>query len=211
MKKTLSILLAVVFMAAFAVPSAFAGSFDDSAQQHDDAVTGHDTDSPITRIIPMYGYVGKDTNLIDPDPDNPDQPPQPADTEINLAVPIKIIWAAFASDEGLVTSPTYTVKNFSTAHKVKISVVKFEAGFHDPSANGVVDSTLVLNLVGSYGQFGQINLLNVGTYKTAITDIGTDLGSSTNWNFRIAGTYTGTFATAYQPSYVLTFKFTYVA
>jgi hypothetical protein len=48
------------------------------------------------------------------------------DTTLNVTVPVKMIFAAFASDEGTITSPVYRIKT-AARFPVKVSLARFDA------------------------------------------------------------------------------------
>jgi len=95
--------------------------------------------------IPVYGYVGEDAVITDNDPTNPDVPPEVTTADINVSVPVKIIWAAFESDGGAITAPDYYIKNNSSTegHNLAVTLTKFI------TENGhatTIDENLILNI-----------------------------------------------------------------
>jgi hypothetical protein len=170
--------------------------------------------------VPVYGYVGEDANITDPDPDSedPTKPPVVSPTGINVSVPTKILWAAFASDDGDVTSPTYQIRNNSTAIDLDVSIAAFtpETDANNP-ANAKIDKDLVLTLNSTdTGELGDtaINIFNkkgsTGSYDAPNPlshASGTPL-EPTSWGFTIGGHYYGDFGgVAQSPTYKLTLGF----
>lgn len=119
MKRKLTRALLAALSILMLLPSAAlaAGSFDPPAQQ---SVSSNGTDGK--EVIPVYGYIGKDTSIVDPDPTDPEKP---IETEIYVEVPVKILFAAFESDAGAVTSPDYTISNLSTVSDIKVEIESF--------------------------------------------------------------------------------------
>ncbi len=139
MKQLLTLTLAGIMMAGTTLTAAAsAPGFNPPGQQDDDVIFDSSTQSSETADIPVYGYVGPDAVLIDPDPTDPDEKPKPTDPDdvkyqINVSVPVKILWAVFESDVntstgiGEVTSPDYYIRNNSDELAVSITATSFAA------------------------------------------------------------------------------------
>ena len=223
LKKLFSVVTATVVAFGMSVTPVFAGSFVPPAQTTTGTAVIQEDGTDTTSDIPVYGYIGPDVVITDGDPGDPDVPPtiegEPKD--INVAVPVKIMWAAFASDEGDVTSPTYYIKNLSYGSygsKIEISVADFDGANSDAAA---VKSGLTLKMIDMDNPTSTVDLLNSShAYTTGGTAFVTlNQGASPTslevWNFSIGGFFGGDFpgmgsASAidkYQPEYNLTFKF----
>jgi hypothetical protein len=131
--------------------------------------------------------------------------------EINVSVPIKLIFAAFETDSGAITAPNYHIKNNGEDDV-------------DVTLNGLtVETADGLALVAAPPGTGEINLTLQGTgtnpplsdtgYLTeAVTNVplGTLTaadGAADTWNFTLTGAYNGSFAEAKKPVYLITFSF----
>lgn len=206
MKKFLGSLLTLAMVLSIAAVPAFAGTLP---PQGDSSVTGS---SPTNDTVPVYGYIGEDANIIDPNPGNPTTPPviTPTGTAINVTVPTKIIWASFAST-GTVTSPSYHIDNNSTTVDLDVTLVSFTA--NATAGNTAVDPNLTLNITGT--QMAQAGVMSAGTgyapgTPSAYTATFARAASSTTpttWNFAIGGTYSGTYGTSYEPTYNMVLRF----
>jgi hypothetical protein len=136
-------------------------------------------------------------------------PPIP---EINVSVPIKLIFAAFETDSGTITAPNYYIRNHGEADI-------------DVTVNGLtITEDAGLTLAGAPpGEDGQIGFWLHGTgpgpplsdtgYLTEATSnvlLGTLTAADSEndrWNFTLTGAYQGSFAAAKKPVYVITFGF----
>lgn len=202
MKKLIAIVATFALVLCMSV-TAFAAPSLPATGTNDD-VTINST--PGTNDVPVYGYIGEDANITDPDPTDPDVPPTvtPTGTDMELSVPVKLMWAAFASNGGTVTSPTYTIENKS-AFAVDVELTSFA---QTSAANATKDAQITLSLTGlnagATNVVGMAAPLSAGTLSKA-TALG---GASATKTFTIGGTYTGSFNTAYAPTYsmVLTFS-----
>ena len=216
MKKLLSVLISTAVVFGMSVTPAFAGTFDPSVQT-DLGVMGDEADAPISQQIPVYGYIGPDTTIVDPDPENPDKPPEFNMTDINVAVPVKILWAAFASDNGDITSPTYQIKNLSLDNDLDVSIINFEEmpGINTDAAD--LKDKLTLKIVSAGSQLGDVDLIDSShaytdfkaTPYTAPAPLEKgEVGLPKIWNFTIGGEYSGTFDdNQYTPMYNIEFQF----
>ena len=71
------------------------------------------THRPVTvesDVIPIFGHIGSDSAVIDPEP------------EIYVEVPLRLVFAAFESEAGVISSPRYTITNLSAISDVKIEI-----------------------------------------------------------------------------------------
>jgi hypothetical protein len=204
MKKILAVLTALIMMTAVAAIPAFADvtrSIDDSNIAYKD----YTENSPlITDNIPVYGYVGEDAEITDTDPTNPDTPPGTNAYEINVSVPVKILWAAFESDAGAVSAPDYHIKNNSRTYDLDVTLSSFLARVS--AANEEVDPFLTLNITGT--EMATAGVINAGgaDYDND-TPFATVLQKNTSWTFSLSGMYSGVFTTAYTPSYDMVLEF----
>ena len=180
--------------------AAKAGTFDPADQ------TSTSTNGAAGKeVIPFYGYIGKDTQIVDPDPENPIIPPE---TEIYVEVPVKVMFAAFESDAGAVSSPDYTIANLSSVNDVKVEI----ADFVQTSAPGQgVEDNLSLKLTDNSGT-SIVDGLFPGSYsspKTLKAMLPKKTGDSGDnvIGFKIGGTWTGGFDKEIQPSFDMTLKF----
>ena len=203
MKKLLSIVLAASLVASASV-TAFA-SFAQPNGTNDMVlpVTPETVfETPVNRTIPVYGYVGPDGEIYDPDPDDPDEPPI---IRLGVSVPVKLMWAAFASDGGDITSPNYFIRNF-TSTPVNVSIRTFEVNplgdGYEAAHHTAVDSDLVLIMEGlgaGTGTASHVTVWDEGQVinPSATRDIGTLAPFSTNLNdghrrtFTIGGFFDG--------------------
>jgi hypothetical protein len=166
-----------------------------------------DTDNPKANV-PVFGYIGPDANITDPsdpiDVTDPTIPPTvtPIATDMEVSLPVRLMWAAFASDGGQIKSPTYSIENKS-AFAVDVELTSFNNTTAE--ANPAMDAGIVISLTdlnpSATNVVGMTTALPVGTLSAA-----NSTGSSTQ--FSIGGSYTGSFSTQYLPTYsmVLTFS-----
>jgi hypothetical protein len=218
MKKLLSIILAsamALSMAAFPALAADEKNLPDAGDISYARLRGRDgakTSEMANPEIPVYGYVGPEDTLIDPDPDNPEEPP--IVTEVNVSVPVKIIWAAFEPDAGTIVAPNYYIQNHSTVHDLKVKMESFQP--RPGGDNTSVDQFLVLNLAGKAGGFEASNPISSGNGIVASFPIN---GSTTidfantftkggKWDFTLTGNWSGAFvSTSYVPAYDMVLVF----
>ncbi len=149
MKQLLTLTLAVTMVAGTSLTAAAsAPGFNPSGQEDQTVDFDSKEKSSDTADVPVYGYVGPDAVLIDPEPTEPDSKPDPTNPEeveyqINVSVPVKILWAVFDSDVdgsgiGTVTSPDYYIRNNSEQLEVAVSATSFAAQSGNPD-NTYVD------------------------------------------------------------------------
>jgi hypothetical protein len=222
MKKSLSILLAAIMAVSLASFPALAA--DSNLPGDDETVyirlkgrDGAKTSDMAPPEIPVYGYVGPEEALIDPDPEDPEAPPIAA--EVNVSVPVKIIWAAFepetATPSAPIAAPNYYIQNRSSEHDLKVKLESFQP--RSSAGNTGVDGYLKLNLVGKTNEFGLSRVLANGTSGTPAfpVNVGTAIAFSdtftkggTKWEFTLGGSWSGTFVTsAYTPIYDMVLVF----
>jgi hypothetical protein len=199
----IALMVSLFTMPAFAAPNLPADSdvsYWDIRGESTQTTTGNGPDD--ADLIPVYGYVGETTTLEDTDPEDESVEPTPVENEINVSVPIKIIWAAFESDGGTITAPNYHIRNNSLTKQVKVELTSFTADSSDD--NTTVDSDLELILKSNGADINLLDFVGTPVLENA-------LPSTTNWDFTLGGTYSGEFgATAYQPSYMMVLTFTKV-
>lgn len=202
MKRKLRIAVLLVVCVALLVPatSLAAGGFDPPEPSY---TTTNGADGK--EVIPVYGYIGKDTGITDPDPENPEVKPE---TEIYVEVPVKIMFAAFEGDAGAISSPDYAITNLSTANDVKVEIESFT---QRDAANTNLNGGLALTLVDEDGtdivpdlfpaDYTSAKLLKDVLSKKADGSAANVLG------FALGGTWTGAFDAELHPEFDMTLKF----
>jgi len=158
------------------------------------------TDDPTTQI-PVFGYIGQDADITHPeDPDGP-LVINPVTTEMRVSVPVRLVWAAFASDGGEIKSPTYKIENKS-AFAVDVELTRFENTTTDK------DDDMDENIVISLEDLNESAKDVVGMTELELLTLRATGTSNSSIEFNIGGRYTGSFAKPYQPTYrmVLTFS-----
>jgi hypothetical protein len=233
-RKAIAIVAALFLVAAGAAPvfatapedwSGWAQGSGGSAKIQDRVVQSNDDEHLLSDVyqwngftnddsIPVYGYVGEDIeDVIDPDPKDPDVNPFPY--QIDVSVPTKILWAAFESDLGAVSSPEYYIKNNNAqtpnGKDVSVTVYSFSKraeGTHQ-GENEAIDRYLNLYITPTGVGFNTTNVNGVQILKgdnTSVTYIASttpqtkilctngsvnnsaSLGA-TKWTFKIGGAY----------------------
>jgi|GEM_PF-1292983 len=160
-----------------------------------------------SEVIPVHGHVGPHAVIIPPDPDDPDGPPL-TDTEIYVEVPVRILFVAFDSDGGAVTSPRYKITNLSETSDVKVEIADFTQR-NAPDAE--LDNQLSLRLVTLANEalvsdlfpadYSSAKLVKENLPKSAD-------GSSDNvLDFMIGGAWSGSFDKEIKPIFDMTVKF----
>lgn len=201
MKKRIAVILlaAAVLIQLPEFHSQAAGSFTppDPSYNESNGVDGKN-------VIPFYGYIGEDTNIVDPDPTDPEVKPE---TQIYVEVPVKVAFAAFKSDGGTITSPEYQISNLSTNNAVKVEVENFVQT--DPSD---LEGKLSLNLLTLEGS-DLLDGLFPASYPPAKVLKDTlakkSEGSTDNTiDFKIGGNWSGGFNKQIEPAFDMTLKFT---
>ncbi|MDL2224827.1 hypothetical protein LJC20_01250 [Eubacteriales bacterium OttesenSCG-928-M02] len=158
--------------------------------------------------IPVYGYIGEDSEIIDPDPTDPTIPPE---KEVYVEVPIKMLFAAFEGDGGAVTAPNYTITNLSTANDVKVSVKNFaqrnglEVDLDGKLQLDITDETGSPRISGAFpADYTQPKVLAETLSKK------TESGTGHILPFSIGGTWSGAFTKDIRPVFDLTLEFTVI-
>ena len=205
MSKKLRVIVTMVLCVILLVPATglAAGEFDPSTPTN---TTTNGTDGK--EVIPVYGYIGEDTTIVDPDPENPEVPPE---TEIYMQVPVKIMFAAFESDAGAISSPQYTLTNLSTANDVMVEVNNF-AQRSNPNVD--LEGKLALNLT-DYAGVSLVSGVFPATYPPAklLKDVlpkKADGVTDNQLEFKVGGTWSGAFNKELQPAFDMTLKFSVV-
>ncbi|MDR1272855.1 MAG: hypothetical protein LBK04_07710 [Clostridiales Family XIII bacterium] len=135
-------------------------------------------------------------------------------TEITAAVPVKLIFAAFEADKGVITAPKYYIQNMGR-NSLDVSIESL--AIMDPAetnltTNPAVDGDMSLKLKGiSYG--GSSAFDDTG-FLTKSDSINKFIGTLTPHGylypikgFTLEGGYVGNFDKAKKPVYMLGFKF----
>ena len=156
-------------------------------------------------VIPIYGYLGPDKSIIEPDPDDPETPPE---VEIYVEVPVRIMFAAFESGAGAVASPRFTITNLSEISDIKIEIENFEQRF-DPEAD--LDGMLSLKFV-NYRNEDLVTELFPANYPPAKLFTGklpryVEGSEDNKLGFMVAGRWNGSFGKELQPIFDMTLKF----
>ncbi|MDR1299852.1 MAG: hypothetical protein LBJ84_06350, partial [Oscillospiraceae bacterium] len=135
-----------------------------------------------------------------------------APSEINVSVPVKLIFAAFEADAGAVTSPAYYIKNNSDA-ALSVTVDSFDERYsagltltkEPPNTNEI---RLKLQGAGASLGIGMANYLedsdSIDEALCTLQGAGT-VGDM--YHFTLGGEYNGAFGTAKTPKYFLVLKF----
>ena len=146
--------------------------------------------------IPIYGYIGPDADIIDPT------------SEIYVEVPVKILFAAFESDVGEITSPQFTITNLSTTNNIKVEIESFEQRF-DPAIN--LDGNLSLTLLNDNNEVVIHDLFPSTSppEKLLCENLSAYEEESANHQliFTIGGIWNGTFDNKLHPVFDITIKF----
>ncbi|MDL2237501.1 hypothetical protein LJC56_06695 [Christensenellaceae bacterium OttesenSCG-928-K19] len=201
MKKTMRLVAVLALCVALLVPATgLAAGFEPESPAN---TTTNGADGK--EVIPVYGYIGQDTTIVDPDPEKPEVPPE---TEIYIEVPVKVLFAAFESDAGAISSPDYTITNLSTANDVKVEVESFvQRATPAVDLNGNLSLKLVdskgADIVGGLfpGAYESAKLLAENLPKKA------DGSDANRLGFAIGGTWNGGFASELHPAFDMTLKF----
>jgi hypothetical protein len=208
-----------------AAPAFAAGELPDPSEIDYTEIQGDSPqDTGTHNEIPVYGYIGEDAELEDPDKEDPDVPPTPHPYAINVSVPTKVIWAAFEADAGDITAPAYKIYNNGKAatQSVDVELTSFTAKPGNPD-NTDVDKFLSLDIESAdLHDSGKIAVVTsdgtTASYPASTVALGTtgedELAEDDAWDFTLGGGYdhdhvsnTIGFTTPKAPSYdmVLTF------
>jgi len=172
-------------------------AFNLAASAEDDSPPTYKEITESSEIIPVHGYIGPSSTVIPTEP-----------LEIYVEVPVKILFAAFDTDEGIVTSPLYKITNLSDKNDIKVEIEDFtQIDAHDADLN----DSLSLKLI-SPGNGDLVDELFPSDYsapKLMTASLSKYIEESTNnvLQFTIAGTWNGTFDREIQPIFDMTVKF----
>jgi uncharacterized repeat protein (TIGR02543 family) len=123
---------------------------------------------------------------------------------IDVSVPTKVLWAAFGSDSGTVSSPLYHIRNNSDSIDLKVTLNSFTA--KDTPANTFIDPSLSLEMTSPVSHMGNVTNLFARTNHT--TPFTNTLAHNNTWDFGIEGEYSAPIgAKNYQPRYDMVFSF----
>jgi hypothetical protein len=133
--------------------------------------------------------------------------------EIAVSVPTQLMWAAFTSDEGEVSSPEYhLINNGDTTVRVSLQSLTLT----DTGGLSLVNSTpaigqpeLNLEIVGTGSSLGfDSGLLHAFLANVSLCTLGAGGSASDRYDFAFAGYFSGVFsAVPYETSYTATFRF----
>jgi hypothetical protein len=134
-----------------------------------------------------------------------------ADTTLNVTVPVKMIFAAFASDDGEIVSPEYSI-TVDAAFPVKVSLAAFNKENQDAEELDLIsdvptsEDELRLKFVDTEEDSPIMDWIASGTQADG--DMGTLNLDDPSVSFKITGKYGGPFTdTAKTPKYAAVFKF----
>jgi hypothetical protein len=187
-KKLIAILTTMVFaLAMFTVPVlAGVAPRDIEVKPEYRTVVSGPTTYTMETSIPIYGYVGPDALITDPDPDSkdPDKPPIVSLDAISVSVPVKLIWAAFEGNTQVpkptppvdIESANYYIKNIHATNRVKVTLVDVTAKNFTPQptpAQNDYDAVnpwlkLDLEFIGTASTMQKQHLV-ISTYPDATT------------------------------------------
>ena len=186
-KKTLTATLLALCVALVFTGTAFAESESMTATSSEET-------------IPVYGYLSEDTYVVEPE--------EPTTGEIYVEVPTKVIFAAFESDGGQISSPKFAITNLSDKNYVTVEVA---ACSQQPNPEVDLDGKLALKLVAVGGSDLVSDLFpaDYSAPKTLAERIPSYVeGSDSNKiEFTVGGTWSGGFAENLQPAFEMTLKF----
>ena len=192
-KKAIAIILT---LALIMTTWTFAAEEKPEQEQEQQAVTEE------TGIVPVYGYLGTDTTVIVPEPDD-------SATEIYVEIPMKLLFAAFESDGGAISSPTYTITNLSTANDVRVEIESFA---QRNEVDVPLEGQLSLKLVTEEGEDLVTGLFpSEGLLNEALAERLARQGEETEDSqllFMVGGTWDGPLDRELQPVFDMTLRFT---
>ena len=149
--------------------------------------------------IPVLGYLGEDTSVIDPE--------EPPTGEIYVEVPTQIMFAAFESGGGAVSSPKFTITNLSENNAVKVEIAQFtQRNAHDVN----LDGKLSLGLVNHQNEPLMADLFPADYTSPKLLAARLPKAAGTGDNvigFMVGGTWTGDFTENLHPEFDMTLKF----
>jgi hypothetical protein len=171
--------------------------------------TGQETEQEVTEktvteaqdVIPVYGFLGVDAEVIVPDPMRPE-------TEIYMEVPMRLLFAAFEGDNGAISSPYYAITNLSTVSDVRIEIESFV----QCNAEEVpLEEQLTLKLLTETGEDLVTGLFpSEGAQEQALVERLPKWDEETEANqflFMVGGTWDGEFHYGLQPVFDMTLRF----
>jgi len=135
------------------------------------------------------------------------------DYMVEVSVPVKLLFAAFESDKGEVTSPAYFIKNNGETD-IEVTLSGFEVSdsagvslVNNPASDGQLGLKLK-----SYSQpnlFPEVSLASAQTQSFVLGTLGdkdvTD--GSDRMGLKVGGKYIGSFDVSKQPRYMVVFEF----
>ena len=155
-------------------------------------------------VIPVNGYIGRDTETIIPDEDG-------QSAVIYVELPVCVVFAAFESGGGLVSSPQYTITNLSEENDLRISL----EGFAQTNAGTVpLNGGLRLDMLSHEGE-----ALAAGVFPADYAEEKplcerlpqkTEGSEDNQFGFKLGGSWSGGFAADIQPSFEMTLRFSIV-
>jgi len=150
-----------------------------------------------TEVIPVSGYTGPDKEIVTPG-------------VIYVEVPTQLIFAAFAGDGGMVTSPKYTISNLSAHNDVKVVLESFTQNNADAVP---MDGLLSLKLLTHDFEELLPDVFPHSGPQTLVERLPrlTEGGTANTLGFHIGGTWGGSFDTERLPSFEMTLQFTVVS
>jgi hypothetical protein len=134
------------------------------------------------------------------------------DDEINVSVPIKLLFAAFESGEGTVTSPNYQIiNNGNSAIKVSVTGISIDpgngAGLNLVDTEGAMgDGDIRLKLQGTQ-LFSTTGYLTTDSAAYSFGTLGAKNTPAATGKFNVTGDYNGDFNTNREPYYTVNFSF----
>jgi len=167
------------------------------------AVLAEDTPEPTDKtttagmeVIPVHGYVGAHTDVV------------PPSAEIYVEVPVKILFAAFDSDDGAVTSPRFKITNLSSKTDIAVEIEDFEQRY---DSDAILNDRLSLKLV-TLDNEDLVSELFPSSYASAklmTANLSKFVeGSGGNvLDFMVGGTWSGGFDEEIKPMFDMTVKF----
>jgi hypothetical protein len=182
MRKILASIAALALMMSISISPAFADAPGGVWTSPDTIYEDERGGSPIDRTVPMKGYVGEDASITKDDG-------TVTSYEINVSVPTTVLWAAFASEGGTISSPTYEIINNSSTRAVRVTLVSVG----DAALNGITAANKVQlnisNVAGGGSDYvtmqNKNNITNGGGAGTALI---TSLAAKKKIRFEFKGT-----------------------
>ena len=184
-KKTIAIALTIAL--------AFTLSIGALAGENDYIATG------ALEVIPVLGYLGPDSEIVVPEPV----------PEIYVELPVKIMFAGFEADAGIIRAPVFAITNLSAKNDVKVEIAQFEQRT-DPIVD--LDGKLYLKLVDTLGEDLMTDLFP-GDYSVnhpfieSLPRFVEDSETQNNrFEFTLSGFWSGAFDAELQPAFDMVIK-----